>query len=155
PARRPAVRRRLHGRHGPGAGGSRPARGTGRRRSASAPTSPDTRVRRPRAVALPGPQGRPMPPPAPQPSLVCPAYEEEEVLPAFHAELRAALDPLQPEHEIEILYVDDGSRDGTLAVLRRLAAADARVRYLSLSRNFGHQAALTAGLEHTTGDVVV
>jgi dolichol-phosphate mannosyltransferase len=51
--------------------------------------------------------------------------------------------------------VDDGSRDGTLPILRDLAAADPRVRYLSLSRNFGHQAALTAGLEHATGDVVV
>jgi dolichol-phosphate mannosyltransferase len=51
--------------------------------------------------------------------------------------------------------VDDGSRDGTLAVLRRLAATDSRVRYLSLSRNFGNQAALTAGLEHAAGDAVV
>jgi dolichol-phosphate mannosyltransferase len=88
-------------------------------------------------------------------SVVCPAFNEEEVLPRFHAELCAVLGPLQREFEIEILYVDDGSRDGTLEVLRRLAAADARVRYLSFSRNFGHQAALTAGLEHARGDVVV
>jgi dolichol-phosphate mannosyltransferase len=88
-------------------------------------------------------------------SVVCPAFNEEEVLPRFHAELCAALAPLAREYEIEVLYVDDGSRDGTLEVLRRLAAADARVRYLSFSRNFGHQAALTAGLEHARGDVVV
>jgi len=56
---------------------------------------------------------------------------------------------------IEILYVDDGSRDGTLAIIKGLVAKDARVRYLSLSRNFGQQAALTAGLEHARGDVVV
>jgi dolichol-phosphate mannosyltransferase len=88
-------------------------------------------------------------------SVVCPAFNEEEVLPLFHAELCAVLAPLQRDYEIEIIYVDDGSRDGTLEVLRRLAADDARVRYLSFSRNFGHQAALTAGLEHARGDVVV
>jgi dolichol-phosphate mannosyltransferase len=88
-------------------------------------------------------------------SIVCPAYREEEVLPVFHARLSAALQPLAGDYRIEILYVDDGSTDGTLCVLRELAAADLRVRYLSLSRNFGHQAALTAGLEHARGDVVV
>jgi dolichol-phosphate mannosyltransferase len=88
-------------------------------------------------------------------SIVCPAYEEEEVLPRFHAELCAVLAGLESEYEIEIVYVDDGSRDGTLAYLRSLAVADPRVRFLSLSRNFGHQAALTAGLEHATGDLIV
>jgi dolichol-phosphate mannosyltransferase len=88
-------------------------------------------------------------------SVVCPAYEEEEVLPCFHAELTAELAKLGPEYDVEILYVDDGSRDRTLPILRMLAAADGRVRYLSLSRNFGHQAALTAGLEHARGDVVI
>jgi dolichol-phosphate mannosyltransferase len=88
-------------------------------------------------------------------SIVCPAYQEEAVLPLFHERLGEALAPLAGEYRIEIVYVDDGSHDGTLAVLRRLAGADARVRYLSLSRNFGHQAALTAGLEHAAGDVVV
>jgi polyisoprenyl-phosphate glycosyltransferase len=88
-------------------------------------------------------------------SVVCPAFEEEEVLPRFHAELCAALDALPEGYDVEILYVDDGSSDGTLGVLRRLAESDARVGYLSLSRNFGHQSALTAGLEHARGDVVV
>ncbi len=88
-------------------------------------------------------------------SIVCPAFEEEEVLPRFHAELCGVLAGLERDYEIEILYVDDGSRDGTLAYLRSLAVSDPRVRFLSLSRNFGHQAALTAGLEHATGDLVV
>ena len=88
-------------------------------------------------------------------SIVCPAYEEEEVLPHFHRELARVLDALEGEYAVEILYVDDGSRDDTLTVLRRLAHADPRVRYLSLSRNFGHQAALTAGLDQATGDVVI
>jgi dolichol-phosphate mannosyltransferase len=88
-------------------------------------------------------------------SIVCPAYEEEAVLPVFHEKLDLALRPVAGEYRIEILYVDDGSRDRTLDVLRELAQTDLRVRYLSLSRNFGHQAALTAGLEHACGDVVV
>jgi polyisoprenyl-phosphate glycosyltransferase len=88
-------------------------------------------------------------------SVVCPAYEEEEVLPLFHAALATALEPLAADFDLEILYVDDGSRDRTLDVIRCLAVADPRVRYLSLSRNFGHQAALTAGLEHARGDAIV
>ncbi len=88
-------------------------------------------------------------------SVVCPAYEEEEVLPHFHRALAAALDPLRGDYRIEIIYVDDGSRDDTTDVLRTLAAHDRRVRFLSLSRNFGHQAALTAGLTHARGDAVV
>jgi dolichol-phosphate mannosyltransferase len=56
---------------------------------------------------------------------------------------------------VEVLYVDDGSRDRTLAVIKELAEQDHRVRYLSLSRNFGHQAALSAGLEHARGDIVI
>jgi polyisoprenyl-phosphate glycosyltransferase len=88
-------------------------------------------------------------------SIVCPAYQEEAVLPAFHRALADALAPLAAECDIEILYVDDGSRDRTLEVLRALATMDGRVRYLSLSRNFGHQAALTAGMEHARGDAVV
>ena len=93
--------------------------------------------------------------PLPRLSVVCPAYQEEEVLPRFHAALGPVLDALAADYEVEVVYVDDGSADGTLGVLRQLAAADRRVRYLSLSRNFGHQAALTAGLEHATGEVVV
>jgi dolichol-phosphate mannosyltransferase len=92
---------------------------------------------------------------APKLSIVCPAYEEEEVLPLFHRELAAALDRLGDRFQVEILYVDDGSRDRTLEVIRELARGDARVRYLSFSRNFGHQAALTAGLEHAGGDAVL
>lgn len=88
-------------------------------------------------------------------SIVCPAYQEQDVLPLFHAALVEAIAPLGREYELEIVYVDDGSRDGTLDVIRRLADSDPRVLYLSLSRNFGHQAALTAGLEYARGDAVV
>jgi glycosyltransferase involved in cell wall biosynthesis len=88
-------------------------------------------------------------------SIVCPAFEEEEVLPLFHRELAAVLGALQGRFEAEILYVDDGSRDRTREVMRGLAAADSRVRFLSLSRNFGKEAAMTAGLEHARGDAVI
>jgi dolichol-phosphate mannosyltransferase len=96
-----------------------------------------------------------MAPPRYKLSIVCPAFEEEEVLPHFHAELRTALAPLESEYDIEILYVDDGSRDNTLAYLRHLSTGDDRIRYLAFSRNFGQQAALTAGMEHARGDAVI
>ena len=77
-------------------------------------------------------------------------------LPDMNArELCSVLAQLEATYDVEILYVDDGSCDGTLEVIHQLAHGDKRVRYLSLSRNFGHQAALTAGLEHAQGDVVI
>jgi polyisoprenyl-phosphate glycosyltransferase len=88
-------------------------------------------------------------------SIVGPCFQEEEVLPLFHRELATVLDTLADEYDFEVLYVDDGSRDDTLDVIKCLARDDARVQYLSLSRNFGHQAALTAGLEHARGEAVI
>ena len=69
---------------------------------------------------------------------------------AFHARTAAALEGI----EFELILVDDGSGDGTGEQLRALAAADDRIKLITLSRNFGHQAALSAGLEHARGDVV-
>ncbi len=88
-------------------------------------------------------------------SIICPAYKEAQVLPLFHRELVRVLAGLEQRYRIEILYVDDGSPDETLAVIKRLAAQEPRVRYFSLSRNFGKEAALLAGLEHARGDVVI
>jgi dolichol-phosphate mannosyltransferase len=88
-------------------------------------------------------------------SIVCPAYEEEQVLGAFHAALSDAIAPLVVHFQIEIVYVDDGSSDRTFDVIRDLAKNDSRVRGLSLSRNFGHQAALSAGLANARGDAIV
>ncbi len=84
-------------------------------------------------------------------SVVAPLHDEEEVLGAFHARASAALAGI--EHEL--VLVDDGSADRTGELLRALAAADERVKVIALSRNFGHQAAISAGLEHARGDVVV
>lgn len=88
-------------------------------------------------------------------SIICPAFNEEEVLPYFHEELSSVLDGLDDKFQVEVLYVDDGSRDHTLEVIKAIAREDRRVRYLSFSRNFGYQAALTAGLEHSRGDGVI
>jgi dolichol-phosphate mannosyltransferase len=84
-------------------------------------------------------------------SVVAPMHDEEDIVGAFHARTVGALDRL----EFELIIVDDGSRDGTGEQLRALAAADERIKLITLSRNFGHQAAISAGLEHARGDVVV
>jgi polyisoprenyl-phosphate glycosyltransferase len=87
-------------------------------------------------------------------SLVSPAYQEADNLPRFIAEVSRVLAELN-RYEWEIIIVDDGSTDQTPEVLRRLREGDQRIKWISLSRNFGHQAALTAGLEHAGGDAVI
>jgi len=86
-------------------------------------------------------------------SLVFPVFNEEDALPPLLAELTPVLDALDCEHEI--IFVDDGSRDATRALLAEAAAHDPRIKVLGFSRNFGHQAAITAGLDFATGDAVV
>ncbi|MEN4013160.1 MAG: glycosyltransferase family 2 protein [Chloroflexota bacterium] len=85
--------------------------------------------------------------------LVIPVYNEEEAIRMFHQRLRAAVDPL--EHDFSILYVNDGSKDATAQRLAEIAADDRRVTVIELSRNFGHQAALTAGLDYSRGELVI
>ena len=86
-------------------------------------------------------------------SLVVPAYNEEEALPIFYREARKVEEQL-PQVEIEYLFVDDGSVDGTMDVIRRLHEEDPRAHYVSFSRNFGKEAAIYAGLENAAGDYV-
>ncbi len=85
-------------------------------------------------------------------SIVVPCYNEEAGLARFYAETSAVCAGL--DTQVEFIFVDDGSRDGTLAALKGLAERDGRVRWLALSRNFGKEAALFAGLEHAQGDYV-
>jgi glycosyltransferase involved in cell wall biosynthesis len=84
-------------------------------------------------------------------SVVAPVYNEEALIDEFYARTCAALHGVP----FELVLVDDGSTDGTPLRLEQLAAADPRVRVVFLSRNFGHQTALTAGLDHARGDAVV
>jgi dolichol-phosphate mannosyltransferase len=83
-------------------------------------------------------------------SVVAPVYNEQELVEAFVRRACAAV----ADYTFELVLVNDGSADATPAILDRIAAEDPRVRVIHLSRNFGHQAALTAGLEHAAGDVV-
>ena len=85
-------------------------------------------------------------------SVVAPVYNEEGVIEQFHARVTGALGL---DLEFELVLVDDGSTDATPRILEAIADVDQRVRVVSLSRNFGHQTALTAGLDHARGDVVV
>lgn len=85
--------------------------------------------------------------------LIIPVYNEQGVVSTFHAQLCQAVDALP--YAFTILYVDDGSSDGTPAELAALAQADGRVRVVTLSRNFGHQAALSAGLDRASGDFTI
>ena len=87
-------------------------------------------------------------------SVAIPIHNEESVLPELLTRLMGVLDKVQGGPH-ELLFVDDGSTDGTLALLEEAAQRDSRIMVLSLSRNFGHQAALTAALDHVTGDATV
>jgi dolichol-phosphate mannosyltransferase len=86
-------------------------------------------------------------------SVVVPCFNEEDVLRETHERLTDALS--KTDLEYEIVYVNDGSRDRTLEILRELTATDSHVRVVSFSRNFGHQVAVTAGVDFTSGDAVV
>jgi len=86
-------------------------------------------------------------------SIVVPMYNEQECLRAMYDRLRAVQGEVG--EAFEYVFVDDGSSDGTLASLRELAGRDPNVRYVSFSRNFGHEAAILAGLDHASGDAVV
>lgn len=86
-------------------------------------------------------------------SIVVPVYNEQEVLPEFHRRLSSVLDTLSMDSEI--IYVNDGSTDLTVAQLRQLKELDKRVALLDLSRNFGKEIAMTAGLDYAVGEAVV
>ena len=91
-------------------------------------------------------------------SVVVPCYNEQEVLPLFYNEINKVIAQMQSEYddlEFELLFINDGSKDNTLKMLRELSASDNRVRYISFSRNFGKEAGMFAGMENSKGDYVV
>lgn len=87
-------------------------------------------------------------------SVVVPCYNEEPVLDKFYEAVNGVSQAMADEVNFEFVFVDDGSSDGTLAVIEDLAAKDPRVRFVSFSRNFGKEAGLLAGLEYAKGDFV-
>lgn len=89
----------------------------------------------------------------PQLSIVVPVYNEEPSLPLLHQRLTHVLSTMSGSYEL--LFVNDGSSDGTLDLIRRVAREDPRTKAISLSRNFGHQLAITAGLDHSRGEAVI
>jgi glycosyltransferase involved in cell wall biosynthesis len=87
--------------------------------------------------------------------IILPVYDEEEALPIFHQALSGVIAGLSQSHTFRIIYVLDLSRDNSLAVLREIASRDNRVGVLHLSRRFGHQMSLIAGLDHSDGDACI
>ena len=90
-------------------------------------------------------------------SVIIPCYNEEAALPYFFTEIRKVADSMTATYELcfEFIFVNDGSKDGTLNLLREFALADDRTRYISFSRNFGKEAAIYAGLKKAKGDYSV
>ena len=87
-------------------------------------------------------------------SILIPCYNEEKSLSLLYPELVKLMDG-NPAYEWELMFVNDGSADGTLSILRQLQQQDARVNYVDLSRNFGKEVAMLAGFDHVTGDCMV
>ena len=85
----------------------------------------------------------------PELAVIVPCYNEEEAMPLFYQEAARVAAQMEKRHgaELDIIFVDDGSKDGTLRVARELHDADPRVRYVSFSRNIGMEAGIYAGLE--------
>ena len=91
-------------------------------------------------------------------SIIVPCYNEQEVLPLFYDKITEVMNGMKeesPELDYEVVFINDGSRDGTLEGLRKYAKMDSRIRYISFSRNFGKEAGMFAGLEAAKGDYVV
>lgn len=90
-------------------------------------------------------------------SVIVPCYNEEAALPYFFSEIRKAADSMSAAYNLcfEFVFIDDGSKDGTLELLREFTAEDRRARYISFSRNFGKEAAMYAGFRYATGDFTV
>lgn len=88
-------------------------------------------------------------------TLLVPAYNEQEVLPLFYKRVREVIDPLSDRYDFELLFVNDGSSDGTLGILKALRMADPRVCFLDMSRNYGKEIGMLAGFDHASGDCLV
>ena len=87
-------------------------------------------------------------------SIIVPCYNEEKSLPLFYQEIRKLTDSVR-NYDWEILFVNDGSKDYTLSIIKALRVADPKISYVNLSRNFGKERAMLAGFDYATGDCVI
>jgi glycosyltransferase involved in cell wall biosynthesis len=85
--------------------------------------------------------------------VIVPCWNEEESLPLFYEEMTKVMEKMK-ENEFEIMFINDGSKDNTLKVIKQLAKNDSRIRFISFSRNFGKEAAIYAGLQNINGDYI-
>ena len=88
-------------------------------------------------------------------SLVIPMYYEEDVAYKCYERVSSVLKSIEYKYDYEIIFINDGSKDKTLEILEKIAEEDKKVKIISFSRNFGHQAAVTAGLKDVSGDAIV
>ncbi len=88
-------------------------------------------------------------------SILVPCYNEEEALPLFHSTLLETLEPISTLYDFEFIYINDGSTDATLSLLQQYRAADKRVNYIEMSRNFGKEIGMLAGMDYFDGDCLV
>ena len=88
-------------------------------------------------------------------SVVIPMYYEEEVVDICYKRVVSNLKKLSDKYSYEIIFINDGSKDSTLEILKKIASNDDNVKIISFSRNFGHQAAVTAGIRNATGDAII
>jgi len=93
--------------------------------------------------------------PKPLLSIIVPVLSEEKIVPEFYHRTKAVMEGLADRYEHEIIFVDDGSRDRTLEILKEIGGRDSRVKVISFSRNFGHQFAITAGLDNAWGEAAI
>ncbi len=87
-------------------------------------------------------------------SIICPCYNEEAMLPLYFDKMQSVVFSSLAQYDFELILINDGSKDRTLSIIRELAQKDARVKYISFSRNFGKEAAMYAGLKHAKGEYV-
>lgn len=88
-------------------------------------------------------------------SIIIPMYNEQEVAEKCYEKIIDTLKSIEDKYDYEIIFINDGSKDKTLEILRNIAQKNRKVKIISFSRNFGHQSAVTAGLKKVTGDAVV
>jgi Glycosyltransferases involved in cell wall biogenesis len=86
-------------------------------------------------------------------TIIVPCYNEEEVIPLFYSRIRPVMDSLP--YDMGLLFINDGSKDGTLQRIKEIQAGDRRVHYLDLSRNYGKEIAMAAGFDYAAGDAVI